>query len=161
MISDHFKLNDIMSMVYSVTDITAIKWKGDTPEQVSQFKPGWENVLENMDPNVDIGNEALRHVLYEQMTQSKTFDSEAKRYMRTPSDRAYRFLVSSIDRYLELDRMDRSRREHMLGPERGKATKVALTASSPDKDAKRSGGFPASTALSSGISIMYQAGDCQ
>ena len=50
MIVDHFQLNDSMSMAYSITDITAIKWKGDLPEQVSQFKSDWENILDNMDP---------------------------------------------------------------------------------------------------------------
>jgi hypothetical protein len=60
MIVDHFKLNDSMAMVYSITDITAIKWRGDAPEQVSQFKSDWENILDNMDPNIDIGDEALK-----------------------------------------------------------------------------------------------------
>ena len=50
MISHHFKLSDSMSMVYSITDITAIKWKGDLSEQVSPFKSDWGNVLDNMDP---------------------------------------------------------------------------------------------------------------
>ena len=67
MVADHLRLNDSMSMVCSTTDITAIKWRGDTPEQVSQFKSNWENVLDNMDPNVEIGDEALRNILCEQM----------------------------------------------------------------------------------------------
>ena len=80
MISHRFKLNDSMSMVYSITDITAIKWRGDTPEQVSLFKSHWDNVLDNMDPNVDIGDEALKHILYEQMKHSVDVDSEVKHY---------------------------------------------------------------------------------
>ena len=58
---------DSMSMVYSITDITAIKWTGDTPEQVSLFKADWENFLGTMDPNVDIGEEALKHLLHAQL----------------------------------------------------------------------------------------------
>ena len=52
-----------MSMVYYITDITAIKWKGDTREKVSVFKADWGNVLDNMDPNEDFGEEALKHIL--------------------------------------------------------------------------------------------------
>jgi hypothetical protein len=50
MIADHLRLSDSMSMVYSSTGITAIKWRGDTPEQGSQFKANLENALDNMDP---------------------------------------------------------------------------------------------------------------
>ena len=64
MIVDHSKLNDSMAMVYSITDITAIKWRGDAPEQVSQFKSDWENILDNMDPTIDIwGRGAQEHPL--------------------------------------------------------------------------------------------------
>ena len=42
MASQHLKLDASMSMVYSITDITAIKWRGDTLEQVSLLKSGWE-----------------------------------------------------------------------------------------------------------------------
>ena len=108
-IADHLRLSDSMSMVYSITDITAIKWRGDTPEQVSQFKSNWENVLDNMDPNVEIGDEALKNILYEQMKQSKVFDSEVKHYLRTPADRNYQFLMRALDRFLALDRMERNR----------------------------------------------------
>ena len=77
MISDHFKLNDSMSMACSITDTTAIHWKGDSSEQVSQLKSDWENVLDNMDPAVDVGDEALNHILYKHMQHWKAFDSEA------------------------------------------------------------------------------------
>ena len=33
-------------------------------------------VLDNMDPHVDVGEEALKHILCEQMKEPKLFDSE-------------------------------------------------------------------------------------
>ena len=96
-----------------------------------------------MDPNVDIGDEALKHILYEQMKHSVAFDSEVKHYLRTPADRAHRFLMSAIDRLLELDRVDRNRKAQVQGQERGQSNKVALTAASPENDQKGSGGYPA------------------
>ena len=115
MIVDHFKLNDSMSMGYSIIDIAAIAWKGDSPEQVSQLKSGWENILDNMDPNIDIRDDALKNILYDQMKESQAFDSEVKDYLRTPADRAYRFLIGAIDRYLEIDRMERSQKAQLHG----------------------------------------------
>ena len=158
MIVDHFKLNDSMAMVYSITDITAIKWRGDAPEQVSQFKSDWENILDNMDPNIDIGDEALKNILYEQIKQSKALDSEVKHYLRTPADRTYRFLIGAIDRFLELDRMDRNRKAQVLGQERDKDNKQALGAVTAASDARRSGGYPASTPPPC---ISFQTGECQ
>ena len=102
------RLNDSMPMVYSITDIAALTWTGDTLEQVSLFKADWEHVLDNMDPNVDIGEEALKHILYEQMKESNIFDSEVKHYLRTPTDRSYQFLRRALDCYLALDRIEES-----------------------------------------------------
>ena len=107
---------------------------GGTPEQVSLVKSDWENVLDNVDPNVDIGDAALEHILYKQMKHSVAFDSEVQHYLRTPADRTYRLLVSAIDRFMELDRMDRNRKAQAQGQEREKSNTVALTAASPEKD---------------------------
>ena len=59
---------------------------------------------------VDSGDEALEHMLYEQMSHPKALGSVVKHYLRTPSDRAYRFLMSSVDRFVELGRVDRNRK---------------------------------------------------
>ena len=126
MIVDHYKLNDNVAMVYSVTDITAIKRRGDAPEQVSLFKPDWENALDNMDPNIDSGDEALKNILCEQMRNSKVSDSEVRHYLRTPSDRTHRFLTCSIDRLLELDRMDRDRKAQTQGKSETRALRRLL-----------------------------------
>ena len=83
LLCSNLRLNDTMSMLYSITDITATKWKGDSPERVSLFKADWEGVLDNIDPNVDFEDEALKHILYDQMNESKAVDSEVKHYLRT------------------------------------------------------------------------------
>ena len=72
------------------------------------------NALDNMDPYVDIGDEALKHILYEQMKHSVAVDSEVKRYLRTPADRDYQFLMRALDRFLALDRMERNRTTQLL-----------------------------------------------
>ena len=84
-----------------------------------------------MDPNIDTGDEALKNILYDQMKHSKAFDSAVKHYLRTPAGRAYRFLIGAIDRYLEIDRMERSRKAQMQGHEREKDNKQALGAVAP------------------------------
>ena len=88
MIADHLRSNDSMAMVYSLIDIIAIAWKGDTPGQVSQFIAYWGNVLGNIDPSVDIGDKALQTILDEQMEQSLALDSEVKRFLRALVDRS-------------------------------------------------------------------------
>jgi hypothetical protein len=54
-------------MVFFVNDISAIRWRGDHPEQVVAFKADWENVLDNMDSKIEIKDEALKYIFYEQM----------------------------------------------------------------------------------------------
>ena len=80
------------------------------------------------------------------MKHSVAFDSEVKHYVRTPSDRTYRLLMSATGRFLELDRMDRNRKAQVQGQKRGRTNKVALTAASPEKDPRSSGGYPAAAA---------------
>ena len=111
-----------------------------------------------MDPDIDIGDEALKNILYEQIKQSKALDSEVKHYLRTPADRTYRFLIGAIDRFLVLDRMDRNRKAQVLGQERDKDNKQALGAVTAASDAKRCGGYPASTPPPC---ISFQTGECQ
>ena len=74
-------------MVYSITDITSIRWKGDAPEHISAFKSEWENVVDNMDPNVGIGDEALKCILYERMKDSLVFDADVTHYVRYKPDK--------------------------------------------------------------------------
>ena len=69
----NLRLIDSMSMVYSIADITAINGEGDTLGQVSLFKADWEHVLDNMDPNVDVGEEALKLIQHEQTKESQVF----------------------------------------------------------------------------------------
>ena len=52
-----------MSMVYSIADSVAVRWKGDELEQRSQLTAAWANVLDNMGPNVDVGDEALKSIV--------------------------------------------------------------------------------------------------
>ena len=99
-----------------------------------------------MDPNIDTGDRARKNILNDQMKHSKGFDSEVKHYLRTPADRTYRFLIGAIDRYLEIDRMERSRKAQMQGREREKDNKQALGAVAPAGDSRNSGGYPAGTA---------------
>ena len=65
MISDHDRLSDNMSMVYP----------SRPPIQVGLVK-----CLGSMDPNVDIGDEAWKHILDEQLKHPQAFGSGAKRY---------------------------------------------------------------------------------
>jgi hypothetical protein len=133
---------------------------------VSQFKSDWENILDNMDPNVDIGDEALKNILYDQMKQPKAFDSEVKHYLRTPADRTYRFLIGAIDRYLDIDKMERNRKAQLQGQERERDQKQALGAVAPASDSRSGGGYPAGTppapaTRSPPPCIGFQTGECQ
>ena len=119
-----------------------------------------------MDPNIEIGDEALKTILYDQMKQSKAFDSEVKHYLRTPADRTYRFLIGAIDRYLDIDKMERSRKAQMQGQEREKGQKQALGAAAPASDSRSGGGYPAGTPPDPATRkppacIMFQTGECQ
>ena len=95
-----------------------------------------------MDPNVEIGDEALKNILYEQMKQSKVFDSEVKHYLRTPADRNYQFLMRALDRFLALDRMERNRTTQLVEQERDRAPKKPAAANVARGDDKGSGGNP-------------------
>ena len=132
---------------------------------MSQLKSDWENVLDNMDPHVVIGDEALKYILHERGTQSEAFGSEVKHDLRALGDMTYRLLMSATDRYLDLDRLDRNRKAQTQGQEWEKSTTVALIAASLEKDAKRSGGYPASSTAPSAPKkpppcIMFQTGEC-
>ena len=65
------------------------------------------NILDNMDPDIEIRDEALKYILYEQLRHSPAFDSEVKHYLRTDDDRNYRFLFRALERCLHQDRMER------------------------------------------------------
>ena len=80
-----------MAMVYSINDSTSIRWRGDQPEQVAAFKAKWETIVEHLDPNIEIKDEALKSILYEQMNNSLAFDSEVRHYLRAPEHKSYRF----------------------------------------------------------------------
>ena len=49
-----------MSMAHSITDVTAIKWKGDLLGRASQSKAEGEAVLGNMGPSVDVADDAVK-----------------------------------------------------------------------------------------------------
>ena len=78
MICAHLRLSDSMSMVYSINDICAIRWKGDSPEQVTASKVERGNILDTMEPKIKITDEALKYILYDQLKGSQAFDSEVK-----------------------------------------------------------------------------------
>ena len=68
------------------------------------------------------------------MEQSTVFDSEVSRYLRTLADRTYQFLMRSTDRYLELGRMERTRKAQIFGQERDRSTRVGAVAGVAERD---------------------------
>jgi hypothetical protein len=58
MICDDLRLNDNVAMVFSINDITSIRWKGDRPEQVVVVKAHWENILD-LDYNLDRDQQSM------------------------------------------------------------------------------------------------------
>ena len=114
---------------------------GDQPEQVAALKADWENVLDNMDPSIDMKDEAL--ILYEQMKNSPAFDSEVKHYLRTDDDRTYTFSLRAIERFLQQDRLDRSRWSQLQQQDHAKNIRHALpTLDLRTDDAKQGGSNP-------------------
>ena len=81
-----------------------------------------------MDPNVDVGDEALKNILDQPMKLPKVFDSEVKHHLRTPAGRNYQLLMRALDRYVALDRMERNRTTQLLKQERGQAPATSATA---------------------------------
>ena len=118
---NNLRLHDSAFMVHPLTNIAVIKWTCDSPEQVSLFKADREDVLDTMDPNVDAGEEPCRTYFTNRSRGSKVFDSEMKHYLRTPSGRSYQFLIRAIERYLELDRVEKSREAQVQQQDRERA----------------------------------------
>jgi hypothetical protein len=63
LLCQHLKINDDMSLVYSINDLAALRRQGDAQGKMARFKSVWERVVDNMGPSVRIADEALRDML--------------------------------------------------------------------------------------------------
>ena len=103
------KINDDMSLVYSINDLAALRWQGDAPDKMARFKSDWERVVDNMGHSVRIADEALRDMLYEQMKQSAELKAEIAHFKRTPADHNYDFLLRAMQRHIDDHRVEQNR----------------------------------------------------
>ena len=68
--------------------------------------------MDSIGPHVEVWDEALRHILYEQMEKSQAFDSEVRHSVRALGDRNYQLLVRPVDRFWNwIDRRETERLE--------------------------------------------------
>ena len=61
-------------MIYTASDLCALKQLRDSPERVSQLKGNWDKVLGNMSTALDPNT--LRDVRVDQMGKSKEVESD-------------------------------------------------------------------------------------
>ena len=87
------KINADMSLVYSISDLAALRWLGDEPNKVLRCKSDWERVVDNMGPTIYIAEEALRDMLYEQLKQSVELKAEVARLRRSSTDNNYGYFL--------------------------------------------------------------------
>ena len=76
---------------YSINDLCKVTWQGDTPEQVSRFRDRWDTIL--VYTSTRLGDDTLRDLLLEQMSQPKEFEPEVKTCERESDRKTYELLI--------------------------------------------------------------------
>ena len=110
LLCQHLKINDDLSLVYSINDLAALRWQGDAPDKMARFKSDWERVVDNIGPSVRIADEALRDMLYEQMKHSADLRAEIAHFKCTPADHNYDFLSREMQRHIDDHRVEQNRK---------------------------------------------------
>ena len=111
MIYNHFKTNPNLAPVYSIVDLTALKWMGDN--NIHTFRHMWNFITRNMVEK--LRDNSLADLLYSQMKNSKVLQVDLAHYRRHPDghpDHSYRFLRDCMDRQLERVNTEKNRDDY-------------------------------------------------
>ena len=126
-----------MSLVYSISDLAALRWLGDEPNKVLRLKADWERVVDNMGPAVHIAEEALKDMLYEQMKQSVELKAEVAHFRRSSTDNTYSFLLKVMQRYIDDHRVEPNRKAQSQSHKGGQSDPSAFANVPKQKGGKK------------------------
>jgi hypothetical protein len=110
MVYRHFEINEEAGVIYSITDLMAVRWLGD--DRIESFLNSWISVLSGMreEPPVTVKEE----LFLEQLRKSQVMREEVAYYDRVEKghpDKTYDFLVKSIRKLLERRRHRQNRQD--------------------------------------------------
>ena len=105
------KVNEDLGTYFSVQDLIAVNWLGDSPQQVTKFRDQWLNVVDNLAPGVQFDDIMLRDILFQKMekTANTILHNDLAHYRRDARGHTYTFLVTCLDRYLANWTMEQNR----------------------------------------------------
>ena len=111
---ESFKTNTHMALLYNVTDLSALKYPGDS--QLHHFRHQWDLITESMTDS--IGQDTLATVLLTKIDTSNELRDDIAYYHRCPTghaDHSYRFLKESIDRCIDRKQQKKNRADQAAG----------------------------------------------
>ena len=115
LILQHFKTNPKMGVLYNVTDIGKVAWRGDTPKQIHSFMMIWQYVLRNI--KTKIPQDELAEILLTKLEKSTALKNDIDAYNRMEEDdpkRNYDYLMNSMERFLTRARYTANRELDMI-----------------------------------------------
>ena len=129
----YFEINEEAGVIYSITDLMAVRWLGD--EKIETFLNSWIAVLSGMreEPPLRVKEE----LFLEQMRKSQVLREEVAHYDRVEKgdpDKTYDFLVKSIRKFLERKRHRQNRQDMVKALSGGQVRPGAAASSGPSPD---------------------------
>ena len=167
MVYQHFRLNQSYGSLYQVSDLMAVRMKGDSLES---FVNTWDSVIAGMHKEPE--PEIVENLFYQQIKGHAALREDIAHYDRSPEehpDHTYDFLRLCVARYLDRKRQDANREAHQQAF--GGATPAAALAAAEDKPDKKKNGKGKGTSKSRSASkgkgrggkrpcYAFQRGDC-
>jgi len=171
MVRDYHKYDEEIGALYDYQDLLSVRLKNDS--QLESFMNSWDSVLAGM--RVTPAEELLEVLFLAQLRHSQVLKEEIAHYDRSKKgseSRTYAFLLESVRRYLERQRLLRNRTAVSKGlgadgmalpaPSDKKQKKQKREKSADGKKEKRGRSpSPARSSDGKGVCVDFQKGHCK
>ena len=124
LVHNWFRLNPDMKQLYSIQDISDIKWMGD--DKIFEFLELWKQIVANN--AVQLTHKQLATILVQKLpVKSSAIGQDVAYWNRLPEDdpqKSYEYLINSMERHLDRVQMDKNQEARRAALQRGLGTQA-------------------------------------
>ena len=130
-----FRVNRHSGPMHSVVDLSALRWRGDSYNNIESFRNDWEHLVENLPHRAP--RYLMAEVLLAQMSNSTVLRNKVERYRkRYPiQKKPYHKLLEIMDRWLS-DQAEARNRRNLMAEQAKRIQAAAPAAPAPKGKAK-------------------------